>query len=92
MKNYKQFRAKLLKNKETRQAYEKLGPQFALIEMIIKKRIEKGITQKELAQRIGSKQSSVSRLESGVYNPSFLFLKKIASALDTKLKISLVEK
>ncbi|MBU1159672.1 helix-turn-helix transcriptional regulator [Patescibacteria group bacterium] len=92
MKNYKQFRAKLLKNKETKQSYEKLGPQFALIEIIIKKRIEKGITQKELAQRIGTKQSSVSRLESGAYNPSFSFLKKIASGLDAKLKVSLVEK
>ncbi len=92
MKNYKQLRTKLLKNKETKQTYEKLGPQFALIEMIIKKRVEKGITQKELAQIIGTKQSSVSRLESGVYNPSFSFLKKIASALDTQLRVSLVEK
>ena len=92
MKGYKQFKTKLLKDKEIREAYEKLGPEFALIEIIIRKRSEKGLTQRELAQRIGTKQSAVSRLESGNYNPSLSFLQRIADALDVRLKISLPEK
>ena len=47
------------------------------------------MSQKELAQKMGTKQSALSRLESGTYNPSLLFLKKIATALDAKLSISI---
>jgi len=92
IKNYKQFKKKLLKDQEIKRAYEKLGPEFALIKMIIRKRIEKGLTQKELARKIGTKQSAVSRLESGTYNPTISFLEKVAEALDARLKISLSKK
>jgi len=88
-KSYKQFKKELLKDKKIKQAYDDLGPEFALIEIIIKKRIEKGLTQKQLAKKIGTKQSAISRFESGTYNPSFSFLQKIAGALDTRLKVSL---
>jgi len=91
-KTYKQFKRELLKDKKIKYAYEKLGPEFAVIEMIIKKRIERGLTQKELARKIGTKQSAISRLESGTYNPSISFLQKVGEALGAKLKISLTEK
>jgi len=89
MKSYKQLKIKLLKDKETSKAYNNLGPEFALIELIIKRRIEQGLTQKELAKKIDTKQSAVSRLESGCYNPSIAFLQKVADALDARIKISL---
>ena len=92
MKNYRQLKAKLLKDKEVRKAYDKLGSEFALIEMIIKRRIERGLTQRELARKIGTKQSAVSRLESGGYNPSIALLQKVADALHARLKVSLSEK
>ena len=92
MPNYKQLKTKLLKNKEVKKAYDNLGPEFALIEIIIKRRIEKGLTQKELARKIETKQSAVSRLESGSYNPSIAFLRKVADALDARLKVSLSER
>ena len=60
--------------------------------MIIRKRVEKGLSQKELAQKIGTKQSAISRLESGTYNPTIAFLQKVGEALHSKLKISLAEK
>lgn len=92
MKNYKQFKTQLLKDKKIKYVYEKLGPDFVMVEMIINKRIERGLSQKELAKKIGTKQSAISRLESGSYNPSISFLQKVSKALDAKLKISLVEK
>jgi len=88
-KTYKQLKKELLKDKKVKQAYEKLGPEFAVIEMIIRKRIERGLSQKQLAKKIGTKQSAISRLESGTYNPTLSFLEKVVEALDTKLKISL---
>ncbi len=91
-KTYKQLRKELLKDKKIKQLYDRLGPEFTVIEMIIKKRIEKGLSQKELARKIGTKQSAISRLESGTYNPSISFLQKVSEALDAKLKISLAEK
>jgi len=91
-KTYRQLKRELLKDKKIEYAYEKLGSEFAMIEMIIKKRIERGLTQKELARKIGTKQSAISRLESGTYNPSISFLQKVGEALGAKLKISLTEK
>jgi len=91
-KTYKQLKKELLKDKKIKEAYEKLGSEFAVIEMLIRKRIEKRLSQKELAERISTKQSAISRLESGTYNPSLSFLQKVSEALDAKLKISLSEK
>jgi len=91
-KTYKQLKGGLLRDNKIKEAYEKLGPEFAVIEMIIKRRIGKGLSQKELARKIGTKQSAISRLESGTYNPSLSFLQKVGEALGAKLKISLAEK
>jgi predicted transcriptional regulator len=88
MKTFTQLKSKLLKDKEINSVYEKLGPEFALIETIIEKRLQKGLTQKELAQKIGTKQSAISRLESGKANPSLLFLQKIAKALHSNLEVT----
>jgi len=48
-------------------------------------RVQKGLTQAQLAKKIGTKQTSISRLESGKASPSVSFLNEIAIALDTKL-------
>lgn len=89
MKSYTKIKSQLLKDKTIRQAYQKLGAEFMLAQIIIEKRLARGLTQAALASKIGTKQSSIARLESGNYNPSLIFLEKIAKALDTKLVISL---
>ncbi len=90
MEPYKRLRAQLLKKKEFRKSYEETGPEFALVQMIIEKRIQRGLTQAALARKVGTKQSAISRLESGTYNPSFAFLERVAKALDSQLMVSLV--
>ncbi|MDR1588787.1 MAG: helix-turn-helix transcriptional regulator, partial [Oscillospiraceae bacterium] len=62
---------------------------YALIKDVISARIEKHMTQKDLAERAKTRQSNISRFESGGYNPSVEFLQKIAGALDKQLEISL---
>ncbi len=89
MRTYKAFRVQLLKNKEFKKAYDELGPEFDLIRMIIKKRLKEGLTQKQLAAKLGTKQPVISRLERGGYNPSIKFLHRIAEALDAELRISI---
>lgn len=87
-KTYGQLKRELLRDKAIERSYKKLGAEFAVIKMIIKKRIEGGLSQKELAQKIGTKQSAISRFESGTYNPTLSFLQKIVEALNGKLEIS----
>lgn len=90
MKNYNQFKKEILKNKDICSAYEAFDPEFEIIVALIKRRINKGITQQELAERVGMRQSAIARFESGTYNPSLDFLKKITKALDVRLKITVL--
>jgi ribosome-binding protein aMBF1 (putative translation factor) len=89
MKNYKKLKQQLLKDNQTNEVYKKIGPEFELIRLIIEKRLNQGLTQAELAKKLNTKQSSISRLESGDYNPSLAFLNRLAKALDAKLYISI---
>ena len=89
MKKFQDFKKEVLKNREVREAYDQLGPEFALVKLLIKERIKQGLKQSDLAERIGTKQSAISRLESGKYNPSLAFLNKVATALHVKLKVTL---
>ncbi len=90
MTNYRNFKKRLLKDKQIKKAYDELGPEFALIETIIKKRHKRGITQKQLARKIGTKQPVISRLERGTYNPSIKFLHRVADALDAELSVKIL--
>lgn len=92
MKSYIKFKKQLLRDKHIKKAYDELGPEFEIAALLIKQRLQRKITQKELAKLMGTKQSAISRFESGTYNPSVVFLYKIAEALDAKLKISINSK
>lgn len=79
-----------LKNPKIRAEYDRLQPEFAIIKAVLNARMNKGLTQDKLAQKIGTKQSVISRLESGRANPSVAFLKKLAQALNSHLEIKFV--
>jgi len=85
--NYKEHLKEQLKDPEFYKEYKALEPEYEIIKHIIRARSELKLTQKELADRIGVKQSNISRLESGSYNPSLSFLKKVAKGLDKELHI-----
>ena len=87
MANYNDLKKKLLKDKAVKKAYAELGLEFALVEMIIEKRLQRGLTQADLAKKIGSRQPVISRLEQGDYNPSIKFLTRVAVALEAKLEV-----
>ncbi len=92
LKNYKSWtslKKKMLKDPEFKKEYDALEPEHALIRAVIKRRIEKNMSQKELAKKLGTKQSAISRLESGRGNPTLSFMRDLATALGGSLKISL---
>lgn len=88
MQEWNEVKKELLKNKEVYKEYKRLEPKYRLISQLIGIRIKKGLTQKELAKTLGTKQSAIARLESGNYNPTLEFLQKTAKALGRKLIIS----
>ena len=85
---FKNYLEEQLKNPEIKAEYDKLTPEYEIISAVIKSRLEKGISQTELAKSIGTDQSRISRLEKGTLNPSLDFLKRIAEGLDLELHIS----
>jgi transcriptional regulator with XRE-family HTH domain len=85
---WEEVKDELASNPEFREAYEDLEPEYQLVRTIIKQRTMKNMTQAELARKVGTRQSAIARLESGMYNPSLRFLKKVAKALDTNIVIS----
>lgn len=85
-----QLHKEALKRPGYRKAYEalKYDPEFVLIDRIIAKRLHEGLTQAKLAKKMKTKQSVISRFESGGTNPTLAFLQKLSDALDTDMKIT----
>lgn len=87
--SFEEMKADMLKDEEFKMEYEKLRPRYETIGQIIKARKEQNITQAELAKRVGTQKSNISRLESGNYNPTLDLLIKIAEALGKSLNVQL---
>lgn len=81
------YKKQALKDPKLKGEYDRLQPEFALINAIIRSRAKYGLTQKALAKKIGTKQSVISRIEIGRANPTFSFLKRLAKALNSNLEI-----
>lgn len=79
----------LMKDNEFREEYEKLKPRYDVVSQIIDERSRQNITQEELAFRVGTQKSNISRLESGTYNPSLDFIVKVAQSLGKQVQITL---
>lgn len=66
---------------------EAIAPEYEIACQLIKARLELGMTQKELAIKIGTRQSNISRIERGQQNISIELLNKVAKGLDKNLKV-----
>ena len=65
-----------------------LAPRYEIVELLKTARKAQDITQEDLAARIGTKKSNISRFESGRYNPSLDFLIKVSNSLGLQLQIT----
>lgn len=86
---FEDTKERLMKDKEFENEYEKLKLRYEIISQIINVRKELNITQEELALRVGTQKSNISRLESGTYNPSIDFLAKVAKGLGKDIIIQI---
>ena len=80
------YRAEQMQDPEFRAAYEALEPAYQIARL----RILRGLTQEQLAEKVGTKQPSIARLESGRSTPSLDFLQRVAEALDAQVEIRIV--
>src|SRR6266849_8100138 len=89
----KQFKARALRRPEVKKAYDDLAEEFAFLDEILKARAESGLTQAEVAARVGTTQSAIARLESAApkHSPSIATLRRYARALGYKLEIRLIK-
>ncbi len=89
----KRFRARALARPEVRKAYDELGDEFAFLDEVLKARAEAGLTQAEVAARVGTTQSAIARLESAEakHSPSIATLQKYAKALGYRVQIRLIK-
>ena len=85
--NFDEFEAELLKKAGIRKEYEALKPKYEMILSLIKRRSKLGISQKKLAQIVGTKQPAISRLEKGDYNTTLRTFFKVADALDLDISL-----
>jgi ribosome-binding protein aMBF1 (putative translation factor) len=81
---------KMLANRQVREAYEALSDEFDLARELIAARARAGLTQAEVAERMGTTQSVVARLESGAQMPSVNTLLKFAKATRSRPIIKLL--
>ena len=84
---FREHLKEMMEDEDFRKEYETLQPQYEVVKQIISAREELHITQKDLAERTGIRQSNISRLERGNYNPSVEFLRKIAKGLGKEMHI-----
>ena len=90
---FESFREKQLKKLELKKEYDALEKEFVLAREIIELRRRQNLTQKQLAEKIGTSQPAIARLESGSYeNLSLSFLRRVAEALGAIPEIHLKEK
>ncbi|CDZ38522.1 Xre family transcriptional regulator [Neorhizobium galegae bv. officinalis] len=84
------LKKRLMSNPEFREEYEKADAEFRLVEELVRARTKANLSQAELANKIGTTQSAIARLEGGGVSPSLSTLRRYAEATGSKLEINLV--
>lgn len=96
MLTHEEMVAKMLKNPEVKAEHDALEPEFELLDELLKARDEAGLTQEEVARRMGTSRPAVARIEAGGgskrHSPSIATLRKYAEAVGCKLQVKLVRK
>jgi len=79
---------KRLKNPEFKKFWAESEAEYKLASEMIRRRLDKKMSQRDLAKKIKTTQAVISRIETMRANPSLAILKKIAQALDVKLSLN----
>ena len=86
---YEVFKARMLANPDVKREYDALGPAFEIAAELLRARKRTGLSQAELAARMGTSQSAIARMESGEALPSTKTLLRFAEATGSKVELRL---
>ncbi|MEQ8665251.1 MAG: helix-turn-helix transcriptional regulator [Rhodospirillales bacterium] len=90
MTAFKDLKKQLLKDPEVRAAYEARAEEYAVVSKLIAARQAAKLTQQEVAERMGTQQAAVARIESGRIKPTLETIERYAAATGHKVDIRLV--
>lgn len=85
-----ELKKRLSRNPRFLKEYEQADAEYSLVESLIEARLSADLTQAQVAERMGTTQSAVARLESGMVSPSFTTLRRFAVATGTKIQVNFV--
>jgi transcriptional regulator with XRE-family HTH domain len=93
MLTHKQLTRKMLRDPAVKREYDALAGEFALFDALVQARADAGLSQAEVARRMGTKIPAVSRLEAGggtqKHSPSISTLRRYAKAVGCELEVRL---
>lgn len=87
MSDFKNYLAQQMEDPAFAAEYEAQRPEYEAIRAVIAARLACNMTQKELAEKTGIRQSNISRIENGSASPTIDTLARIAAGLGKQLKI-----
>src|SRR5213595_3512887 len=87
---FAKLKARLLANPNVKAEYDALAPEFEIAAELLRARLRAGLSQAELATRMGTSQSTIARLESGQTLPSTKTLLRYAEATGSRFQVRLL--
>lgn len=90
IKSFEETLAEELNNDDFAKEFEKTKQELAILDQVIQCRHEAGLSQESLAKKMGTSQSTVARIESGLLVgrlPSLTTLQRYANAVGKQLEI-----
>ena len=92
MLSHEELKRKALANPETKAEYEAQRPEFELLDKLLEARKRAGLTQGQVAEKMGTKATAITRLESAsrLHSPKIETLRKYAEAVGCRLNIELI--
>jgi predicted XRE-type DNA-binding protein len=91
-KRFEELSEDWIKDSDYRKAYEALEEEFSLTKELISARVRAHLTQRQMAERMQTKQSFISKLESGNHKFNLDTLARYAEATGSKIEIRLIGK
>lgn len=88
MSDLQKYKEKQLKNPEFKHEYEATRDEYSVTRALIAARIAANMTQKDLAEKSGIRQSNISRIENGTCSPTIATLQALAKGLGMELRVS----
>lgn len=90
MSDFQKFKEELMQDAEVQKEYKALQPEMDVIRALLNARIEQNLTQKQLAELSGIRQSNISRIENGTCSPTIATLQQLAAGMGKRVHIEFI--